>query len=117
MNLVRQFKRSFEIKDVHVEIFCPIQLAPFLFNKIDADIFFFFLFLMLLLIFDFCFQGHHLVSKTWLGKMAVFLKNSFNGGVPCEHLLVVAPALLGIFSQDVVIHQYIHLDLLFLLKR
>ena len=49
--------------------------------------------------------------------MAVFLENSFDCGVFGEHLLVVAPALLGIFCQDVVVHQHMHLDLLFLLYR
>ena len=49
--------------------------------------------------------------------MAVFLENSFDCGVFGEHLLVVAPALLGIFCQDVVVHQYMHLDFLFLFYR
>ena len=49
--------------------------------------------------------------------MTIFLKNSFNCGVFGDHFLVVASALLGIFCQDVVVHQYMHLDFLFLFHR
>lgn len=110
------FQRNLKIKNVHVEFFCPLTLIYFVLLQIDSLFFLVFLFFLFLL-FDFGRLRHHLGNISWIGKMTILLNNSFNCGVLLHHFLMMASALLGTFCEDIVLHQCIHPQLLFLLKR